>query len=178
MGHHHALQEQFTRLFSAQSMEESSQEIHSTDLENGQETSADTAKSLGEQIKTLENNLINQASKDMEENLKSNQNMANQTCSRLCSLIKAQLLKSHEEVVRRYGGQSAEFTQEDLEQNPGDDKAELDEIMTEVMETSFASIRENKDLETPSTPNDGNSSRPKLARGVSNYEISGKFNID
>ena len=178
MGHHHALQEQFTRLFSAQSMEESSQEIHSTDLESGQETSADTAKSLGEQIKTLENNLINQASKDMEENLKLNQNMANQTCSRLCSLIKAQLLKSHEEVVRRYGGQSAEFTPEDLEQNPGDDKAELDEIMTEVMETSFASIKENKDLETPNTPKDGNSSRPKLARGVSNYEISGKFNID
>ena len=113
----------------------------------------------------------------MEESLKVNQNMANQTCSRLCSLIKAQLLKSHEEVVKRYGGQSAEFTPEDLEQNPGDDQAELDDIMTEVMEASCTSMKENNEQETPTTPKDGNLSRTKLARGVSNYEISGKLSM-
>jgi len=101
-----------------------------------------------------------------------NQIMANQMCSRLCCLIKAQLLKSHEEVVKRYGGQSTAFTQEDLEQIPGEDTAELDEIMTEVMETSFASAKEYKEPGTPKTSSEENSSRPKLSRGVSNYEIS------
>ena len=103
--------------------------------------------------------------------------MANQMCSRLCSLIKYQLLKSHEEVVKRYGGQSTAFTQEDLEQHPGDDQAELDEIMTDVIETSYTSANESKEMETPKSPNAGNSTRPKLARGVSDYEISGKSSI-
>ena len=197
MGHQQALQEQFTRLFSVQSAEDSPKELHSSDAaedvvtsitavseieksmetDTQQQTSVDTAKTLGEQIKTLENNLINQASRNVEESVKLNQNIANQMCSRLCSLIKAQLLKSHEEVVKRYGGQSTAFTQEDLEQHPGDDQAELDEIMTELNETSNTFVNGNKELETPKTPNDGSSARPKLARGVSDYEISGKSGL-
>ena len=34
----------------------------------------------------------------------------NVICAKLCSLMKAQLVKSHDEVMSRYGGQAANFT--------------------------------------------------------------------
>ena len=46
-----------------------------------------------------------------------------------------------------------------------------------VMETSFASAKEYKEPGTPKTSSEENSSRPKLSRGVSNYEISGKLSM-
>ena len=65
--------------------------------------------------------------------------MANQTCSRLCSLVKAQLVKSHEEVTMRYGGQAGAFTKDDLTQSPGEEDADLGEIMSQILKESSSS---------------------------------------
>ena len=190
-GHQQALHEQFTRLFSVPVQGEVSKEAgdenmeaqgHDFETENKtdsitqQQASIDSAMLLGDQIKTLENNLKNQASQDIDENIKKAENMANQTCSRLCSLMKAQLLKSHEEVINKYGGQSTVFTQDDLEQIPGEEEAELDEIMNQIMK-STSQLRNSTDvIEEPKTP-DGKGSSQKLSRGVSNFDISSKFFI-
>ena len=192
MGHQQALQEQFTRLFSASAPDENSKDDNEectiqTDIAGNceldtskpinkcdtQQASLDTASDLGKQIKLLENNLKNQASQSIDETLRRNQNIAHQTCSRLCTLVKAQLLKSHEEVLKRYGGQSTAFTQEDLEQNPGDDQAELDEIMKK----DYVANNETQEKEADPSAKDSSASRPKLNRGVSDYEITGKFNV-
>ena len=194
MGHQQALQEQFTRLFSASMPDESSKEENEECMMQNdsagnsqseapklinkcdtQQASVDTASNLGNQIKNLENNLKNQASQNIDENLRKNQSIAHQTCSRLCSLVKAQLLKSHEEVLNRYGGQSTAFTQEDLEQNPGEDQAELDEIMIQILKDGYMDTKVNQEVEEPKFPKDGSAVRPKLNRGVSDYEIAGKL---
>jgi hypothetical protein len=44
-----------------------------------------------------------------------------QVYSQLCQLIQDQLVKSHEEVVRRYGDQAAAFTPDDLAMAPGEE---------------------------------------------------------
>lgn len=59
------------------------------------------------------------------ENAAANSN--NAVCVRLCSLIKAQLVKAHAEVTRRYGGQQLPMTLSDAANsvspgsNPGED---------------------------------------------------------
>ena len=74
----------------------------------------------------------------------------NQICARLCSLIKAQLVKSHDEVMARYGGQAANFTVDDLTQSPGEEDLDLTELMTKLNTHSNATAHsELKILKNP-----------------------------
>ena len=214
MNHQQALKEQFTRLFSVCSQDET-YPIGSKDSEMQNDSkskilpsnedrkpehlvgdklilnlnkldlgSIDSTEKLEGRIKSLKNNLMNQTNKNMDTNAEDNTNKAegisSQTCSRLCSLIKAQLVKSHKEVTIKYGGQASAFTQEDLEQNPGEEEADLDEIMSGIMDTSCSSAKkahvgEEKENAKEETATQAFKGRPKLCRGVSDYDISGRF---
>ena len=50
-------------------------------------------------------------------------------CERLCVLMRAQLLKVHEEVLARFGGQEAVFSPEDLRESPEEKDEDLEGIM-------------------------------------------------
>ena len=110
----------------------------------------------------------------------------NQICARLCSLIKAQLVKSHDEVMARYGGQAANFTVDDLTQSPGEEDLDLTELMTKLnTHTNAATETEppnNPSLVTESVPVaivDESGDNPAASGGsfykttsVSNYDLS------
>lgn len=59
-----------------------------------------------------------------------------QLCSQLCQLIQTQLVKSHEEVVARYGDQSTAFTHDDIAIEPGEEDQDLEGIMSSVFMSS------------------------------------------
>ena len=121
----------------------------SLDMNNGSEnekSSIKYPKYIAETAKNTENNLPYKTGENIDcdkgfKYLNEGENMATQTCSRLCSLVKAQLVKSHEEVTMRYGGQAGAFTKEDLTQSPGEEDADLGEIMSQILkESSFSNV--------------------------------------
>ncbi|TRY69586.1 hypothetical protein TCAL_05230 [Tigriopus californicus] len=65
-----------------------------------------------------------------------------QMCAKLCSLMKAQLVKAHDEVVERYGGQGAIFTQEDLKESPGEAEDDLEGIMIQILSSARESLND------------------------------------
>jgi len=97
------------------------------------------------------------------DNVRSEENLPN-IGSKFCSILKTQLLKSLEEVTKKYGGQATAFTHEDLEQTPGEEKAELDEIMSKVQMKTPISGKKPFRAVTPKTPR-------RLSQ-VSNNEIA------
>ena len=86
-----------------------------------------------------------------------------QICGRLCALIKTQLVKSHDEVMSRYGGQAANFTADDLTQSPGEEDIDLQDLM-----------RKLSSEETPVEKSESENTFYKTKGGgnVSNYDIS------
>ena len=60
-----------------------------------------------------------------------------QICSQLCQLIETQLVKSHEEVMKRCGGQAGAFTPEDIAIAPGEEEQDLESIMSQIFKTSM-----------------------------------------
>ena len=58
-----------------------------------------------------------------------------QVCARLCSLMKAQLVKAHAEVMLRYGC-GASFTEEDLKESPGEAEDDLESLMHHILSST------------------------------------------
>ncbi len=56
-----------------------------------------------------------------------------QLCARLCSRITEQLVKCHDDAVRKYGGQNALFSPEDLAEAPGEAAYDLEGIMGAIL---------------------------------------------
>ena len=52
-------------------------------------------------------------------------------------MIQTQLVKSHEEVIQRYGDQSAAFTADDIAIDPGEEEQDLEGIMNSVFRASM-----------------------------------------
>ena len=65
-----------------------------------------------------------------------------QACARLCSLLKAQLVKAHEEMIQRYGGQTAVFTQDDLVEAPGEADHDLEGLMFSIFSSTRQQLNE------------------------------------
>jgi ubiquitin-conjugating enzyme E2 O len=56
-----------------------------------------------------------------------------QLCAKLCSLMKDQLVKCHEEATRLHGGQNAMFSPEDLAEGPDEASYDLEGIMGAIL---------------------------------------------
>ena len=69
-------------------------------------------------------------------------NSNNAVCVRLCSLIKAQLVKAHAEVTRRYGGQQLPMTLSDAANSvsPGSNPAEETESTGPIVSSTAGNI--------------------------------------
>lgn len=106
---------------------------------------------------------------DQDQETEVQEDEMNAICAKLCSLMKAQLVKSHDEVMSRYGGQAANFTVDDLTQSPGEDEFDLQDLMTKMttdasLDTSKSVVEEDGDKES--------SGGFYKTKAVSNYEIS------
>ena len=120
---------------------------------------------------------IPDGSKDSSENQSkskadSTSEELNVICAKLCSQMKAQLVKSHDEVMDRYGGQAANFTADDLTQSPGEEEIDLQGLMARLSssEDKGEPVKEDGDANDNTTT--GAASGFYKTKGVSNYEIS------
>jgi len=106
----------------------------------------------------------------------------NVICAKLCSQMKAQLVKSHDEVMSRYGGQAANFTADDLTQSPGEEDIDLQDLMRKLSSSDYTESSQKSDQvlvqedgdnsNAPASEATGGASGFYKTKGVSNYEIS------
>ncbi len=66
-----------------------------------------------------------------------------QVCNRLVTLMRAQLLKAHEEVLTRFGGQEAVFSPEDLRESPEERAAEDLEGIMRIVSSARQRLQEH-----------------------------------
>lgn len=155
--------------------------------------SISTQQAVQDQVQRLfadANGSANNIHDSMESSASGTEELS-QICARLCSLIKAQLVKSHDEVMDRYGGQAANFTADDLTQSPGEEDLDLTELMTKM--TTSSDPTETEPLIPPSVTNEPDAAGDGVAvagavaaspgsggpagsfyktKSVSNYDIS------